>query len=393
MTVLLPELNPSISLAEIGEFSGVLNKMMGDLRLKMLAPKPRKNAPSFNTGQVCQLCNIDRGRLNYLASKEGATLPPGVIQANGRNRKFTLAETREWINAEAKIAPRPQGTPGEIIICANFKGGSTKTTTAMSLAQGLTLRGRRVLVVDLDPQASLTELAGIYAERDVDEGQTVMPLIYKEEPDLRYAVQKTYWDGLSVIPAAPALFSAEFVIPSYLNADPKFRFWDIIGNGLKPLRNEFDYIVIDTAPSLSYLTINALMSANAMIMPLVPESLDFVSSVHFWNLYSDLAKTFAGMDPNKRFDFISVLLSKVDYSQSSSAPVVRSWVQRAYPNWILPIEIPASSAASSEALEASTIYDINSWEGSNRTLLRIKEPLDALCKLVDDRFVAKCSHQ
>lgn len=387
MPVELPKLNPSISLAEIGEFSGVLSAMMEDLREKMLAPKPRKSSPRYTTSQLCNLCGIDRGRLNYLAKSSG--LPPGELHGAGRSRSFTLAEARQWIKAEAKVTPKPEGTPAEIIICSNFKGGSTKTTTAMSIAQGLSLLGRKILIIDLDPQASLTELAGIYAERDVEEENTVMPLIYREAEDLRYAVQETYWDGISVIPAAPSLFSAEFVIPSYVNADPKFPFWKMIGSGLEPLRHEFDYVVIDTAPSLSYLTINALMAANAMVMPLVPESLDFVSSVHFWNLFSDLANTFKEMDPNKRFDFISVLLSKVDYSPSSSAPVVRSWAQRAYPNWILPIEIPASSAASSEALEASTVYDVDTWEGSHKTLQRIREPLDQLCKLIDDRFVAK----
>jgi chromosome partitioning protein len=387
MTVALPKPNPSITLAEIGRYSGVLTAMMNDLREKMLAPKPRKVAPRYTTGQICSLCGIDRGRLNYLI--KSTELPPGELHGNGRSRSFTLAEARQWIFKEAGISRKPDDTLAEIIIVSNFKGGSTKTTTAMSLAQGLSLRGRRVLVIDLDPQASLTELAGIYAERDVNEEDTVMPLIYRDADDLRYAVQDTYWDGISVIPAAPSLFSAEFVIPSYVSTDPKFRFWDMLSKGLTPLRSEFDYVVIDTAPSLSYLTINALMASNAMIMPLVPESLDFVSSVHFWNLFSDLAKTFSTMDPNKRFDFISVLLSKVDYSPSSSAPVVRSWVQRAYPDWILPIEIPSSSAASSEALEASTVYDIDTWEGSNRTLQRIREPLDNLCKLVDDRFVAK----
>lgn len=387
MNVALPKPNPSISLSEIGEYSKVLSSMMQDLREKMLAPKPRKIAPTYTTGQLCNICGIDRGRMNYLIKT--TDLPSGKLAANGRSRSFTLAEVRQWIIREARITPKPTDTPAEIIVVSNFKGGSTKTTTAMSLAQGLSLRGRKILTLDLDPQASLTELAGIYAERDVDEEHTVMPLIYKDEADLRYAVQDTYWDGISVIPAAPSLFSAEFVIPSHVNENPRFRFWEILGNGLKPLREEFDYIIIDTAPSLSYLTINALMAANAMVMPLVPESLDFVSSIHFWNLFSDLAKTFSTMDSNKRFDFISVLLSKVDYSQSSSAPVVRSWVQRAYPDWVLPIEIPASSAASSEALEASTVYDIDTWEGSNKTLQRIRDPLDQLCKLVDDRFVAK----
>jgi len=118
----------------------------------------------------------------------------------------------------------------------------------------------------------------------------------------------------------------------------------------------------------------------------VPESLDFVSSVQFWSLFSELALNFSGLDPSKRYDFISVLLSKVDSSASSSAPVVRSWIERAYGKWVLPVEIPASSAVGSEALEFSTIYDV---AGNNRTLTRIRDPFDHLCRLVDDKFVAK----
>ena len=392
LTAVLPEIDRSVSLEEIGRFSDRLSAMMNDLREQMLAPRPRKNAPKFSSGQVAAMCGIDRPRLNYLASKEGATLPPGEIHGNGRSRTFTLPEARQWVIAEAGISARPVQTPGDIVIVANFKGGSTKTTTAMSLGQGLTLRGRKVLVVDLDPQASLTELCGLYAESDVLEEDTVMPLVYGDEKDLRYAIKPTYWDGLDMIPAAPALFSAEFMIPSFVAADPKYRFWEIISRGLQPLREHYDYIVIDTAPSLSYLTINALMAANAMVMPLVPESLDFISSVQFWNLFSDLARNFAGMDPNKRFDFISVLFSEVDYSASSSAPVVRAWAQRAYGDWIMPVEIPASSVVGSEALEFATVYDIDKWEGSAKTLSRIRDPFDLFCKLIDDQLSAKWSH-
>ena len=389
----LPAIDRSISLQQIGQFSDRLTAMMKELREQMLAPRPRKHAPTFASGQVAALCGIDRARLNYLVSKEGSSLPPGELHGSGRSRIYTLAEARQWVTSEAGITRRPGGSSGEIIIVANFKGGSTKTTTAMSLAQGLTLRGRKVLVVDLDPQASLTELCGLYAESDVEEEDTVMPLVYTEASDLKYAVRKTYWDGLDLIPAAPALFSAEFVIPSYVTRDPKFRFWEILGKGLQPLREEYDYIIIDTAPSLSYLTINALMAANAMIMPLVPESLDFISSVQFWNLFSDLARSFSGMDPNKRFDFISVLLSKVDYATSSSAPVVRAWAQRAYGDWVIPIEIPASSVASSEALEFATVYDIDKWEGSMKTLQRIRDPFDMFCKMIDDQFVGKWARE
>ena len=388
-TTVLPSIDRSVSLEEIGRFSDKLSAMMSELREQMLAPRPRKNAPRLSSGQLATLCGIDRARLNYLASKENSHLPPGELHGNGRSRIFSLQEAQQWVRAEAGITPRPEGTSGEIVIVANFKGGSTKTTTAMSLAQGLTLRGRKVLVVDLDPQASLTELCGLYAESDVEEEDTVMPLIYGEAEDLRYAIKSTYWAGLDMIPAAPALFSAEFMIPSYVAKDSKFKFWDIIGRGLEPMRRDYDFIILDSAPSLSYLTINGLMAASAMVMPLVPESLDFISSVQFWNLFSDLARSFSGMDANKRFDFISVLLAKVDYGASSSAPVVRSWAQRAYGDWVMPVEIPASSVVGSEALEFATVYDIDKYEGSAKTLARIRDPFDLFVKLIDDQYAAK----
>jgi chromosome partitioning protein len=389
ITPSLPAIDTSVSLKQISKIAGQLTTMMSDLREQMLAPQPRKKAPVFGSAHVATFCGIDRNKVNYLATKEDSTLPPGELQGNGRSRLFTLAEAQQWIREVAPITARPPKALSRVLITANFKGGSTKTTTTMSLAQGLTLRGRKVLAIDLDPQASLTELCGMYVEAEIDETDTVMPLIYRDQTDLRYAIKPTYWSGIDIIPAAPALFSAEFMIPSYVTRDRTFRFWEILSDGLEPLKHDYDYIIIDTAPSLSYLTINALMAANAMVMPLVPESLDFISSTQFWKLFSDLAENFAGLDSDKKFDFISVLLSKVDYGTSSAAPVVRSWAQRAYGDWLLPIEIPASSVVGSEALEFSTAYDISAWEGSKRTLARIRDPFDAFVKLVDDRCVAK----
>lgn len=385
---IVPFADRSISLKELGTFSSRLTVIMEELREQMLAPHPRKSSPEFTSAQLGALCGIDRAKVNYLLQKK-ESLPQGTYHGVSRTRLFSLSAVQQWVRLESDITHRPKGMPGEIVIIANFKGGSTKTTTTASLAQGLTLRGRKVLLVDLDPQASLTELCGLYVEEDINEADTVMPFIYADEVNLDYAIKSTYWSNMDIIPAATSLFGAEFIIPSTVTRDPKFEFWDILNKGLQPLRQRYDYILIDTAPSLSYMTINALMSANAMIMPLVPESLDFVSSVQFWNLFSELALNFTGLDPTKRFDFINVLLSKVDSSSSSSAPVVRSWIERAYGEWVLPVEIPISSAVGSEALEFSTIYDVSKWTGSNRTLSRIRDPFDHLCKLLDDKFVAK----
>ncbi|GLC96302.1 Cobyrinic acid a,c-diamide synthase (plasmid) [Cupriavidus necator H16] len=260
----------------------------------------------------------------------------------------------------------------------------------MCLAQGLSLRGRKVLLVDLDPQASLTELCGLYAEKMIVEESTVLPYIYSPEDfTLESVIQETYWDGVDVIPAHPSLFSAEFHIPAMASKSANYRFWTLLRKGLEPLRKKYDYIVLDSAPSLSYLTINGLMAADAMVMPLVPESLDFISSVSFWSLFSDMADSFKNIEGNKTYDFVSILLSKVDYGVASSAPIVRSWVQRAYGDWMSPIEVPASSVMSNGALALATVFDISKFEGSNKTFQRVRIPFDEYCRWVDEFYAGK----
>ncbi|HEX7912092.1 MAG TPA: AAA family ATPase, partial [Paraburkholderia sp.] len=290
--------NRRVPLASIAQFSKKLDKLTAELREQILTPRPRKAPPTFTTAEVADLCGLERTKLHYQATREGSTLPPGVAHGTGRSRLFTLEEARIYVQQLSEIYQSPLVTgreaDGKIILVANFKGGSTKTTTTMCISQGLALRGRKVLVVDLDPQASLSELCGLYAENEVDEDSTVLPYIYDEniEGGLASAIKKTYWDGLDVIPAHPSLFSAEFYIPSTVKNLPSFQFWAILRRGLEPLRTKYDYIILDTAPSLSYLTLNALMAADSMVMPLVPESLDYISSVSFWGLFSDVAASF-----------------------------------------------------------------------------------------------------
>ena len=107
--------------------------------------------------------------------------------------------------------------PGQRSICiavANFKGGVSKTTSAMVLAQGLSLRGHRVLAIDIDPQGSLTTLHGILPETEVSEEMTISPLCQGTADDITPAIRSTYWDGLDLVAAAPFLFGAEFALPA-----------------------------------------------------------------------------------------------------------------------------------------------------------------------------------
>lgn len=382
--VRLKQIEAQIGPDELLELAATADEMLAQVRESMLKPYPRKIPPQFSTTQLAALCGIDRPRLNYVISK--GELPPGTLQGSGRARTFTLAETRQWIQAEAKISKRPIGERGKIIVVSNFKGGSTKTTTAMTLAQGLTLRGRRVLIVDLDPQASLTSLCGLLPDAEIQEEMTVMPLIYGEQESLSYAVQPTYWDGMDLIPGAPGLFAAEFAIPHTVAKEPGFHFWEILAPSLRQLAEEYDAVVIDTPPSLSYLTINALMAADGMLMPLPPNALDFASAAQFWNLFSDLTASFKNRHFEKRFDFMNILLSKVNAQDPSSA-VVRDWIMTTYAAKVLPVEIPLTSVTSATATEFATVYDVSKWDGSAKTYARARDNYDRLVEIIDAKLV------
>ena len=369
---------------ELLELATTADSMLQSVRESMLRPHPRKNPPEFSTTQLASLCNIDRTRLNYLVGK--GELPPGRMNGTGRARTFTLAESRTWIQAEAGIESRPAGKRGKVICISNFKGGSTKTTTAMTLAQGLSLRGRRVLIVDLDPQASLTTLCGLLPDAEINEDMTVMPLIYGDQSDLKYAVQPTYWDGMDLIPGAPGLFAAEFAIPHTVAENPGFHFWAILQPALQELAQDYDVVVIDTPPSLSYLTINALMAADGLVMPLPPNALDFASAAQYWNLFSDLATTIQRRNFTKTFDFVNVLLSRVN-SQDAAAAVVRDWITATYRSKVLQIEIPLTSVSSTTALEFATVYDVAKWEGAAKTYARARDAYDRLVETIDQKLV------
>ncbi len=392
----LPAVDRTVPLEQISQFAEKVSIFTDELRNTILAPRPRKAAPVFKTGEIAEMCNISHSQVQYLATKSDGELPAGTAAGTGRTRTFTLEEARLWVQKVSDIYQTPLVTgtrepEGKIVITAQLKGGSAKTTTTMCLAQGLTLRGRKVLVIDLDPQASLSELCGLYAEKDVTPDDTVLPYIYDQEVEggLETRVQSTYWDGLDVIPAHTELIGAEFHLPAMQKMRPGFRFWTVLRQGLEPLRKRYDYILMDTSPSLSYLNLNALLAADAMVMPMVPENLDFISSLSFWRLFSDVSKSFIKYEQDKKYDFISLMLSRVDYGRTSSAPIVRAWAQSAYESWLHSIEVPASSVMSTGALAFSTVFDVSSTHSAAKSLQRVRQPLVDYCRWVDEIYAEK----
>ena len=364
-----------ISLADITQQAERAMAMMEQIRAAMLAPSARKAPPTFSLTQLAAALGVEKGSISHRMSK--GDLPSGRLNAKGSRREFTLAEVRTWAREYRKDRLRPPGAEAVTISIGNFKGGVSKTTTAVTLAQGLSLLGHRVLVIDTDPQGSLTTLFGILPDTEIDENDTILPLAMGVETSIRYAIRPTYWDGIDLVGAAPVLFGAEFALPARQTKEPGFEFWRVLDLGIDDVRGEYDVIVIDTPPALSYTTINAFMASDGIIMPLPPNALDFASASQFWSLFSDLANellTRRGLD--KTFDFIHVLLARVD-SADAASNVVRQWIGQTYAEKVLPVEIPKTAVTGVTSAEFGTVYDVSRYDGSARTFTRARDAYDS----------------
>lgn len=379
----LPEVDESVSVDDLVDLATQAGDILEQIRDAMLDPYPRKKPPTFTSASLAALCGIDKARVKYLSGK--GELPTGVASGAGRAKVFTLEETITWIKATSKRATRPAGVRGRVYAVANFKGGVTKTTTAVSAAQSLSLLGRKVLVIDCDPQGSTTQLCGYAPETEIKDEKTLLPLFYGDEPDVRYSIIPTYWHGIDLVPARIALSDAEFEVPAKLLSDRKFEFWDILNKGLQPVLHDYDVVIIDTPPALSQLTTNALVAADAILLPCPPEGMDFASSTQFWKLFSEVARRLPNVNSNKRYDFVNVIMTKVKSTELSR--VVQGWLHKAYGSRVLPILLPESSVQVTAAAMLSTIYDLSKSDVNSSSYARIREPFDRLAEYLDSQLV------
>ena len=146
---------------------------------------------------------------------------------------------------------------GKIIAVTNQKGGVGKTTTAVNLSACIAAMGKRVLLVDIDPQGNATSGLG----QSGADGATVYDVLIGGAA-ARDALLDTGFDGLGLIPTAIELAGAEIELVGMENREK------LLKAALEPLRGDYDYIFIDCPPSLSLLTLNALAAADSVLIPI-----------------------------------------------------------------------------------------------------------------------------
>jgi chromosome partitioning protein len=152
--------------------------------------------------------------------------------------------------------------PASVIAMCNQKGGVGKTTSAINIAGALSQYGRRVLVVDFDPQGAATAGLGINGNTAK---KTIYNALFQTHMDIHEAVVHTRFPNLDVIPANIDLSAAEIQLVTEMGRER------VLSTVLQPLVPEYDAIIIDCQPSLGLLTVNALTAASGVIIPVATE--------------------------------------------------------------------------------------------------------------------------
>ncbi|NIY95841.1 plasmid partitioning protein RepA [Salipiger sp. HF18] len=346
-------------------------------------PESRKTLRKFHPAEVSELTGISMSNLR--TRHQDGDFPE--VETDPRGRRLYSAEEIEQIrhvmartgrNGDAYLPGRREGDKLQIISIVNFKGGSSKTTTAIHLAQRYALRGYRVLAIDMDPQASLTTMFGYRPEIEFAESGTVYDALRYEDPaPLSQVVRKTYFHNLDLAPAGLLLseYETETAYALQHKIDPPFT--QRLAIALDEIEDRYDLVIIDCPPQLGFTTMTALLASTGLLITVVPSMLDVASMAQFLEMAGETVRTLEEATGPIDWNFLKFLVARyepTDVPQSQMAGFLRSILL----DQVLTTPMLKSTAISDAGMTQQTIYELDPGQVVKKTLDRIMESVNGV---------------
>lgn len=250
---------------------------------------------------------------------------------------------------------------GKIITIANQKGGVGKTTTAINLAASLALAEKDILVIDTDPQGNLTSGFGIGRENI----EKSLYDVYTERCEVQEAIKKTNIDHLDILPSTIDLLGVEVELVGKNEREK------ILYKATKSIKGQYRYIFIDCPPSLGLLTLNALVAADSVIIPVQCE---YYALEGLGLLTKTLRRIRSSFNPDLELEGILLTMFDIrnNLSQEVASEVRKHFGEKVY-NTIIPRNVTLGEAPSHG--KPAILYDIRS-RGAQSYLSLAKELLN-----------------
>ncbi|WP_281648977.1 AAA family ATPase [Parendozoicomonas sp. Alg238-R29] len=363
-------------------FSTIGNQRLKEIRTKIISPEKRKKARTWSLREASKLIGRSDALIRRDFSDQLNKKPNGnyFLTLNDINMLRDYYDTRYV---------RPEGSEPMILGVLNFKGGVAKTTSSVHLAQKAAIDGLRVLLVDVDPQASSSfSLGPFIPDLELDQDDVLTNAMMNNPEYIRKIVRTSYFPGIDIIPANLFLQDLELALPN--NDINNVRTMGPVILRLKRaldlVKHHYDLIIVDNGPNMGSITLNALTCCNGLVIPVPPSAYDHAS---FVMLCTSLSGAF--YEEKKKLEYLRILITK--HSGNKSAIENEAQLRELYGDYVMGSVMAASAEVERSSSSMSSVYDRQPGSKSKSTYTRAIEHMDAVNNEIIDDLKALWSQQ
>jgi chromosome partitioning protein len=352
--------------------SSILEKLRDSARS---ARSDERREPTFTISKTAEL--IGRSPAAIRDAEKDGRLPAPIRGDNNRRERYTLAQLNDMRGVFGTRPYRSHEDPCCVVAVQNFKGGVGKSTVAVHLAQYLAIRGYRVALIDCDSQASATTLFGYVPDLDLSEDETLYPYLREgERASLDYALRKTHFDGLELIPANLRLFQSEYELAARM-ARGSGALLDRLKQGIDSIANRFDVVVMDPPPALGAISLSVLRAANALVVPVPPTVMDFSSTAAFLSMLDETIEQLAERGLAPELQFLRFVASKVDEGKSMQKEML-NLMRTLFGHAMVRTPLKDSAEIDNATARLMTVYELEGPAASSQVRNRCLNYLDGV---------------
>ena len=356
--------------ATLDKHASLIAEQLSQHRDRLLEPKKKKELRSFSLKEACHFLGVNQNSLRHTL-RTNEDLPQGML-IRGTRRHFMaedIHEIRDFLIENDRLEPenitRRVGNEQTVVVASiNLKGGVGKSTSAQHLAMSMAMRGYKTLVIDIDAQASLTQLFGIIPEREPDMLTLYHAIRYRDRSDeedtgpvdIRDVIRGTHMPNLDLIPSSMHIM--EFEHETAGHDQKKEPFFLRIEEALDPVRDDYDLIIFDCPPQMSFTVMASLFTCTSLLVTVTASFVDVMSLGTFLGMTGEMMSVIEQRKGERPYDWIKYLITRYNPTDQPSVQVA-GYLRSILEDSVMTNEFYLSTAIADAAVSSESIIEVD----------------------------------